>query len=57
MLEFADVNPDEVKEVLDAQEQMMKAPQVGPGQPQPGQPAPAPQPQPVTPPYNALQPA
>jgi hypothetical protein len=60
MLEFADVNPDEVKEVLDAQEQMMKAPQVGAGSSPDalqGSPQPAnPQPQ-LTPPQNVLQPA
>ena len=55
VLEFADVNPDETKEVIDAQEQMMKAGM--PAQPpQPGQP-PQTQPQPVMPPQNALQPA
>lgn len=58
MLEFADINPEETKEVLDAQEQMMKQPQLGPGQPgQSGMPPRPQQPQPVTPPYNALQPA
>lgn len=54
ILEFADVNPDETKEVLDAQEQMMKAaPQLGPGQPAPAQSTP----QPLTPQQNVLQPA
>jgi hypothetical protein len=57
MLEFADINPDEVKEVLDAQEQMMKAPQLGAGQPgQPAQPQPS-APAPLTSPQNVLQPA
>lgn len=43
LLEFADVNPDEIKEVLDYEEQAMKT--AMPGQPQ------------LTTPQNALQPA
>lgn len=54
VLEFADVTPDEVKEVIDAQEQMMKATQGQ--QPPNGMPAAAPVPQQLTP-QNALQPA
>jgi hypothetical protein len=53
MLEFADVNPDETNQVLDAQEQMMKAPQVGPPNAPQASPQPA-NPQPLTPPQNAL---
>lgn len=48
LLEFADVNPDETKQVLDYQEQQMKQGIV----PMQGQPAPQ-----LTPPQNALQPA
>jgi hypothetical protein len=53
ILEFADVNPDEIKEVLDAQEQMTQASAPAPGQPAaPAIPPPVPQ---LTPPQNALQ--
>jgi hypothetical protein len=55
ILEFGNLNPDEVKEVLDAQEQMLQQGPV-PGASAPGQPAPTPA-LPVTPPQNALQPA
>lgn len=56
MLEFADVNPDETKQVLDAQEQMMKAPQVGAGQELPANGTPGAAVPQLTP-QNALQPA
>lgn len=53
ILEFAKLNPDEVKEVLDFEEQKMNQPMMPDGMPIPGgQPAPQ-----LMPPQDALQPA